>query len=92
MNPNTKWSLKKDAYIELDQDGNSGVLIDTNSANYCSFNKNALLILRKLKKGKATISTLTKEITNKNSVSLSVARKDVSVFLTKLKNMNLINE
>jgi DNA-binding HxlR family transcriptional regulator len=54
--------------------------------------KNALLILRKLKKGKATISALTKEITNKNSVSLSVARKDVSVFLTKLKNMNLINE
>ena len=78
--------------MELDPGGNSGVLIDTNTANYCSFNKNALLILRKLKKGKATIFTLTKEITNKNSVSLSVARKDVSIFLTKLKNMNLINE
>tara|TARA_B100000929_G_scaffold211717_1_gene168927 strand:+ start:94 stop:372 length:279 start_codon:yes stop_codon:yes gene_type:complete len=92
MNPNTKWSLKKDAYIELDPDGSSGVLIDTNTANYCSCNKNALLILKKLKKGKTTISTLTKEIIKKNSVSLSVARKDVSDFLIKLKNMNLINE
>ena len=92
MNANIRWSLKKDAYMELDNDGNSGMLIDTNTANHCSCNKNAILILKKLKKGNVNISDLTKEIINKNTVNKSVARKDVSDFITKLKNMKLIDE
>ena len=53
MNANSKWSLKKDVFLEIDPDGKSGMLIDTTSSNYCSCNKTALLILGKLKKGKA---------------------------------------
>jgi len=92
MNANSKWSLKKDVYIELDSDGNSGMLIDTNTSNYCSCNKTALTILKKLKKGKIDISQLTKEILKINTISQTIARKDISHFLIKLKNMNLINE
>ena len=62
MHTNSKWSLKKDVFLEIDADGKSGILIDTNSSNYCSCNKTALLILEKLKKGKTDISNLTKEI------------------------------
>ena len=53
MNTNSKWSLKKDVFLEIEPDGKSGMLIDTNSSNYCSCNKTALLILEKLKKGKS---------------------------------------
>ena len=45
MNVNSKWSLKKDVFLELDPDGKSGMLIDTTSSNYCSCNRTALLIL-----------------------------------------------
>tara|TARA_B100000965_G_C19548026_1_gene738791 strand:- start:353 stop:637 length:285 start_codon:yes stop_codon:yes gene_type:complete len=92
MNANIRWSLKKDAYMELDNDGNSGMLIDTNTANHCSCNKNAILILKKLKKGNVNISDLTREIIKENTVSKSIARKDVSDFINKLKNMKLIDE
>ena len=92
MNPNIRWSLKKDAYMELDKDGRSGMLIDINTANHCSCNKNAILILKKLKKGNVNISDLTKEIIKENTVSKSIARKDVSDFVNKLKNMKLIDE
>ena len=44
MHTNSKWSLKKDVFLEIDADGKSGILIDTNSSNYCSCNKTALLI------------------------------------------------
>ena len=92
MNINSKWSLKKDVYIELDSDKNSGMLIDTNTSNYCSCNKTALIILDKLKKGKVNISYLTNEILKTNDISKTIARKDVSNFLVKLKNMNLVYE
>ena len=92
MNANSKWSLKKDAYIEIDSDGESGMLIDTNTSNYCSCNKSAILILKILKKKKSDISNLTKEVLKTNDTDQSTARKDVSNFLTKLKSMSLINE
>ena len=92
MNANSKWSLKKDVFLEIDPDGKSGMLIDTTSSNYCSCNKTALLILEKLKKGKTDISKLTKEILKTNEINQATARKDISEFLTKLKNLNLINE
>ena len=92
MNANSKWSLKKDVFLEIDPDGKSGMLIDTTSSNYCSCNKTALLILEKLKKDKIDISKLTKEILKTNEVNQTTARKDVSEFLTKLKNLNLVNE
>ena len=92
MNANSKWSLKKDVFLEIDSDGKSGMLIDTNSSNYCSCNKTALLILGKLKKGKIDISNLTKEVLKSNEINQTIARKDISEFLIKLKNLNLINE
>ena len=92
MHTNSKWSLKKDVFLEIDADGKSGILIDTNSSNYCSCNKNALLILEKLKKGKTDISNLTKEILKTNEINQTTARKDIKDFLIKLKNLNLINE
>jgi len=52
MDANNKWSLKKDVYLEIDSDGESGMLIDTNTSNYCSCNKSAILILKILKKKK----------------------------------------
>ncbi len=78
--------------MELDKDGRSGMLIDINTANHCSCNKNAILILKKLKRGNVNISDLTKEIIKENTVSKSIARKDVSDFVNKLKNMKLIDE
>ena len=92
MHTNSKWSLKKDVFLEIEPDGKSGMLIDTNSSNYCTCNKTALLILEKLKKGKTDISNLTKEILKINEINQTTARKDVSDFLIKLKNLNLINE
>ena len=89
---NSKWSLKKDVFLEIDADGKSGILIDTNSSNYCSCNKTALLILEKLKTGKTDISNLTKEILKTNEIHKNIARKDIKNFLIKLKNLNLINE
>ena len=78
--------------MELDKDGRSGMPIDINTANHCSCNKNAILILKKLKRGNVNISDLTKEIIKENTVSKSIARKDVSDFVNKLKNMKLIDE
>ena len=92
MHTNSKWSLKKDVFLEIDADGKSGILIDTNSSNYCSCNKTALLILEKLKNGKTDISNLTKEILKTNEINKNIARKDIKNFLIKLKNLNLINE
>ena len=92
MNANSKWSLKKNVFLELDPEGKSGMLIDTTSSNYCSCNRTALLILKKLEKGKTDISNLTKEILKTHDINKTIARKDISNFLTKLKNLNLINE
>ena len=72
MNANIRWSLKKDAYMELDKDGRSGMLIDINTANHCSCNKNAILILKKLKKGNVNISDLTKEIIKEKKVKKAI--------------------
>ena len=92
MNANSKWSLKKNVFLELDPDGKSGMLIDTTSSNYCSCNRTAFLILKKLEKGKTDISNLTKEILKTNEINQTTARKDIKDFLIKLKNLNLINE
>ena len=90
MHTNSKWSLKKDVFLEIDADGKSGILIDTNSSNYCSCNKTALLILEKLKKGKTDISNLTKEILKTNNYMGNTKKRIITwIFRTWAQQYNM---